>query len=161
VLEIPLTQGFVSLIDDEDWDIVGDFKWSAKPNGNMVYAVRGKMKNYQLKMILMHRQIMLYYHPDKEIFDIDHKDRNGLNNQKDNLRFCTDVTNQQNKIGKSNTSSEYKGVSLKKSTRRWSATITVRRVQLHLGYFDTEVLAARAYDEAAKEHFGEFARCNF
>lgn len=91
---------------------------------------------------------------------IDHKDGVEAGDHFTNLRPCTSGQNLQNQQKRSGTASAYKGVT---TTRhgRWAASITVARKRLHLGHFDNETAAARAYDAAAIKHFGEFARLNF
>jgi hypothetical protein len=84
---------------------------------------------------------------------------NGLNNQRDNLRICTPAQNRSN-TKKSHGSSQFKGVS-RKAASHWVAYIKVNQKTKYLGTFQDEVAAALAYDAAARQHFGEFALCNF
>ena len=90
---------------------------------------------------------------------IDHKNRKGLDNQRGNLRFCTRSQNQANAKKRAG-SSRYKGVTWDKHWDKWRAMIGVRSKRFHLGYFDDEDDAGRAYNRAATEYFGEFARPN-
>ncbi len=105
----------------------------------------------------MHRQIM---HPPHGL-EIDHKNNNGLDNRKCNLRFCTRSQNMANSRGHRRRRSSFKGVSFHKQFRKWRAIITQNKKNLHLGFFRSQVRAAKAYDDKAKELFGEFARPNF
>jgi len=93
--------------------------------------------------------------------EIDHRDGNGLNNQRCNLRLCT---HRQNLMNRRKThkrcSSKFRGVSWEKRSGKWCAQIMIHYRHIHLGYFDDEVLAALAYNEAATKHFGEFAHLN-
>jgi hypothetical protein len=106
------------------------------------------------RTVLMHKEIM----NTPEGLHTDHIDCNSLNNQKSNLRIVTYSQNQANrKLNRDNTSG-YKGVL--KIRNKFLAGIKVNQVYLHLGTFDNPFDAARAYDEAAKTYFGNFARLN-
>lgn len=106
----------------------------------------------------MHRMILNVN--DKKIL-IDHKNHDGLNNTKSNIRECTIRQNNINKRSRKNSSSKYLGVSLYKRDNRWRADVRVNGKTIWIGYFDTEELAAKAYDKAALKHHGEFANLNF
>ncbi len=88
---------------------------------------------------------------------VDHEDRNGLNNQRGNLRVATKSQNEANSCKQHGTTSRFKGVSWNKRGGKWEAQIAHR----HLGCFADEMSAALAYDTAARKHFGEFCNCNF
>jgi len=90
--------------------------------------------------------------------ETDHRNRNGLDNQRCNLRVCSHQQNQRNKV-LSNVI--YKGVCLDKRCNKFRARVRIREKQIYLGAFDSSLEAALAYDAAAREHFGEFARLNF
>lgn len=92
---------------------------------------------------------------------IDHIDGDGLNNTKQNLRICTQSENVMNQSIRSDNSSGYKGVWWDKQTNKWRAGIIISGKTVYLGRFDFLVNAARAYDFAAKELFGEFSKLNF
>ena len=91
---------------------------------------------------------------------VDHRDRNGLNNQKRNLRFCTQSQNMMN-LKSSTGTSKYKGVSWNIKYKRWQSHIRLNYKLKNLGSYNSEIEAALAYDHAARELFGEFARLNF
>ncbi|MHC4574071.1 MAG: HNH endonuclease [Planctomycetota bacterium] len=91
---------------------------------------------------------------------VDHIDGNGLNNRKSNLRLCTVRQNLWNRRPAGGTSL-YKGVCWRAEKKKWAARITCRDRRHHLGYFDTEMEAADAYDKKAAALFGEFAYLNF
>jgi hypothetical protein len=93
---------------------------------------------------------------------IDHIDGNGLNNTRGNLRIATTKQNTWNRKKRTiPTSSKYKGVSVIKGRDRWQCRIYANGTRFFLGYFASEIEAARAYDKKAIELFGEFARLNF
>jgi hypothetical protein len=90
----------------------------------------------------------------------DHKDRNKLNNQKENLRESTFVQNSTNKTKRNGTSSKYKGIYWNKETQKWRGETTIDNIKQHLGYFDNEKDAALEYNIYAIKYFGEFAVLN-
>jgi hypothetical protein len=93
---------------------------------------------------------------------VDHRNNDGLDNRRDNLRLATRSQNMYNKLKtKSKTSSRFIGVSFDKSRRKWEARIYYQGRKIWLGRFDSEIDAALAYDEAARKYHGEFARLNF
>lgn len=153
-LHIPLTRGKFALIDENDYDLIGHLKWHATPSKNTFYAfhsVRGA------GVIVMHRIILAA----PQGTEVDHIDGNGLNNRRSNLRLCTRSQNSMNTQKLDGTTSRYKGVYWFRGTSKWHARITVNRERRHLGFFSSEIDAARTYDEAARSLFGEFARLNF
>jgi len=89
---------------------------------------------------------------------VDHQNRNGLDNQRHNLREATHAQNMQNKLPEKRNTSGYKGVW--PHNGHWRSGIKVNGQRIHLGVFTDPIEAARAYDEAAIEHFGEFACTN-
>ena len=91
----------------------------------------------------------------------DHIDGNGLNNQRSNLRQCTNEENCMNRQPRKNCSSDYKGVQLNKLTNKWLAQIKVQGKNIYLGLFGIEEDAGIAYDTAAIKYFGEFSKLNF
>jgi hypothetical protein len=107
-------------------------------------------------MVFMHREIL--YAPKDKV--VDHINHNGLDNRRENLRLVTIEQNVWNtRKQRRLTASRYKGVTLHKG--QWRSVIYRRKKQIHLGYFDTEETAAKAYDVKAKELFGEYACLNF
>lgn len=141
---ILLTKGKVALVDDEDYEFLSQWKWSASRHLNTWYAKRTEMVNGRQKCIYMHRALC----SGKEI---DHRDGNGLNNQKYNLRSVSHSLNCFNhgRSGKSGV----RGVFWHQG--RWRARICVNYKQYHLGSFDDIEDAREAYNKAAVKFFGE------
>lgn len=149
---MPLTRGLVAVVDADDAERIGAHKWLAIPSKNTAYAGRFQGK----RLILMHRAI-------SDAVDgvlVDHEDGNGLNNRRKNLRHCDHQHNLFNRRKLAAASSQYKGVSWHKGSRRWAANITAHNKLLYLGSFDVEEAAALAYNRAAVRYFGDFARLN-
>ena len=142
-------------VDDADFDYLNRWKWYAVKRDNNFYARRGfRLDNGKTKGILMHRDIVAV--PDG--MQVDHRDGNGLNNQRANLRVCTPSQNQMNKKRPPFGSSVYKGVRLNQG--KWEVRISKNNKRIYLGRFDTEIEAALTWNEAAKNHHGEFAYLN-
>lgn len=155
--EIQLTQGKIALVDDNDFDWLNQYSWYANINKKKWYAKSGFMLNGTTKNIKMHRFILGISDPT---IKIDHRDRNGLNNQRENLRIATNSQNCANKSKKENCSSVYTGVSWDKRKGKWVAQIRQDMKRKHLGYFDKEKSAAVAYNKAAIRVHKEFANIN-
>jgi len=154
--EIELSQGKRALVDAEDYEGLNQWKWSAlrDKGGRCFYAVRSYQDGKKRQLTYMHRQIM----GAQSGQEIDHQDGNGLNNRRANLRFCTRGQNSANRKKRAGCTSEFKGVSWR--DKKWRAKIYVHSKQHHLGMFTDEEEAARSYNDAATELFGEFARLN-
>ncbi len=159
--EIPLTHGYAALVDDEDYDMLMQWKWQCNSYG---YATRvaylgGGWRREIRQVVAMHRLIM----GNPEGMEIDHIDRNPLNNTRQNLRICTHAQNKGNNKLYSipNKSSQYRGVTFSKKKNKWVAQIRAHGQSKFLGHFTSEADAARAYDKAAIEAHGDFANPNF
>lgn len=155
-VEIQLSQGLVALVDDEDAGrVLAAGKWWAKRDKNTVYASRtirrpdGRRTSQSMHSFLTGWALT------------DHINGNGIDNRRSNLREATDTQNLHNQGLSKNNRSGYKGVHWRKTTRRWKAVIGVNGTQRILGEFHTREEAGRAYDDAARELYGEFARLNF
>ncbi len=169
--EIKLTRGLVAFVDDEDYEWLNQWRWHAAKQCTTFYARRNLpyKKGEKRTSISMHRAIKKITHNDKRI--VDHMDRNGLNNQRSNLRFCTPQQNARNRSTHKNCT--YKGVYkyidkyFKKTTKEWvyyplvyKAKICVMYKQINLGTFKTEREAVMAYNRAAKKYHKRFAALN-
>lgn len=151
--EIPLTRGKVALVDDADYEHVSRFKWTAlfNPDNGKWYARRVSGG----RTLYLHRFLM----SAAKGVHVDHKNGDGLDCRRGNLRFADNSQNHQNMRRLSTNTSGYKGVHPR--GRRWVATITLKKKSYWCGTYDTAEDAARAYDEKALELFGEFALPNF
>lgn len=145
----------LALVDDADFEMANQFSWLLHSKG---YAYRDLPRNGGKTRYQFLHQGLLDHEPG---FEIDHKDLNPLNNQRDNLRRATRSQNHANCEKRTGTSSRYKGVSWDQQRKKWFAKIKVEYKQIALGRFLCEEDAARSYDQAATEFFGEFARLNF
>ena len=158
VKQIPLTQGKFAIVDDADCQWLNQFKWCAYKGNSTYYAIRGDGKRNTIRM---HREIL----NSPKGLCTDHRNGNGLDNRRKNLRVCTNAENLQNQTKRARCTSKYKGVTtysvVKHRKRPWLAQITFNNKHINIGYFASEESAARAYDIAAKKYHGEFARLNF
>lgn len=147
------------LYDDEDDNLVSRYNWHPCSLGSKTLYVRtgSGVKGY--KMIFMHRLIMGVQDP--KIF-IDHKNRNGLDNRRCNLRFATKSQNAQNQPKIITNTTGYKGVTktVRSFGTRYRCRIVFNGNVVELGNFLSDIEAAKAYNEAALKYFGEFAYLN-
>jgi hypothetical protein len=154
--EITLAKGQVAIVDDEDFERVNAKHWMPRKDSNSWYAIRHEQTLLRKTTIMMHRFIL----GADSGTEIDHWNGNGLDNRKENLRVATKSQNAANRF-KQGGSSKYKGVSWYAPLGQWRSRIKKDKHDIHIGYFDVEEDAARAYDEKAQELFGEYARTNF
>ena len=145
-----------AIVDVEDYYELSQYTWWAYEKNGLYKAIRLTKELSWKRPIFMHREIMKA--PKDKV--VDHINRNGLDNRRENLRLVTVAQNNMNKSS-ANGTSKFKGVYFQRDIKRWRATITVNRYKKHLGVHENEIEAARAYDAAAKKYFGEFAYLNF
>lgn len=155
--QIVLTRGLVAIVDDSDYEWLSSFKWYAQttPSRRGLYAARSVYMDGHKTTESMHRLIL------PGLAQVDHRDRNGLNNQRSNLRAATGSGNAQNRNRRRSNTSGYIGVTLNKQARKWQADIEANGRRYYLGLFADPVEAARARDAAAMELHGVFAVLNF
>ncbi len=150
IRHIALTKGKFAVVDAADYAYLSQFRWHATECRGRFYAATV----IDSKSVAMHRMLMSPPHG----MVVDHIDGNGLNNRRANLRLCTPTQNRRNTRPRRRTSA-FLGVSRRGD--KYLARIKHRNRSLYLGLFDTEVEAACARDEKAKQLFGEFAWLNF
>ncbi len=161
--EIPVHGGYVALVDDEDYELVSEHKWygTVPTNRGVVYAFGHQyLGYYNYKFVRMHRLILGLTDPKQQV---DHINKNTLDNRRENLRICSNSQNSCNRDVK-NGISGFRGVYRNGKDcpqRPWKACITINRKLTGLGSFKTPEEAALAYDRAAIELHGEFATLNF
>lgn len=161
VKEIPLRnkKGEVvahAIVDAEDYEAINAHRWYM----NSGYAMRSVKVDGKWRLTQMHRAIM----NAPQHLQVDHINRDRLDNRKGNLRLCAPMGNAANTPSRIGSSSKYKGVNLFKRSKKphgWVAEIQHNRKRLYIGVFDTEEEAARARDKKAVELHGEFAYLNF
>jgi HNH endonuclease len=156
-IEIPLTQNKVAIIDKEDAELISNYKWYANKRGGTFYALTNVRKPDGKRTILsMHR--LLLSNPIG--IWIDHRDGNGLNNCRSNLRLVTGSQNQANSRLRVDNKSGFKGVCWNRQVGKWQVYITVKGNRIHLGLFDDKEKAGSIYDKAAEKYFGKYAYTN-
>uniref|UniRef100_A0A6H1ZQL7 Putative homing endonuclease n=1 Tax=viral metagenome TaxID=1070528 RepID=A0A6H1ZQL7_9ZZZZ len=155
--EIRLTQNKVALVDDEDFEYLNQFKWYAHKYPNTYYAVRHiRLANGKQATIPMHRVILNV----PKGMETDHKNQNGWDNRRMNLRICTRQENMMNRNSYKNSSSRFKGVVWHKRNKKWQAQIRYNGRTIYLGRSFSEREASFMYDKKAIELFGKFAKLN-
>lgn len=158
-VEIPLSRGAVALVSECDFERVGQFKWSLDQNG---YAVRmiqiartGGIR--QRRKVLLHRFLL----DAPGGMEVDHINHDKLDNRRDNIRLVSRTLNRANAGPKTTSSHGYKGVAFHSRDTKWRASIAPNGIRRGLGTFGTPEEAARAYDIAALQAWGDFAYLNF
>jgi hypothetical protein len=156
--KIYLGDGVYTIVDPQDYYRLKNFNWFLSGSSKKFYAHRSiKIGNIETKTVSMHRLIM----DAPKGLVVDHINGNGLDNRRANLRLVTPLQNHWNGRKMENTSSRFKGVCFNKQNKKWVAYINVENKRIYLGNFNSEIDAAKAYDEAAKNYRGVFAKLNF
>lgn len=151
-------KNLVALVDDEDFVELSKYHWFAIKRARRFYAARNIKIDKKRTQVLMHKMIL------QNCLILDHKDGNGLNNQRNNLRRANSQQNSANMVSqKVMKSSKYKGILIDRRgvNIKYCARIGYNGKTRHIGCFNSEIDAAKAYDVKALELFGEFARLNF
>lgn len=153
VATLPLSRGLVAIVDAADFASVGQFKWSAAKRGKTWYAVRRKrMLDGKIVVVYLHRELF------PGVPRLDHRNGNGLDNRRHNLRPANAAQNIWNTSAPAKPkTSRFKGVHRSKAGR-WISQIRANNKVHTVGSFDTEEEAAVAYEAAAQRLHGEFAR---
>lgn len=153
--KIILTRGKYAKIDAEDFATLSVYSWYTLKTGYAATSVGGRKNK---KMIYMHRLVMDVI---DRFISVDHINKNKLDNRKENLRICSHKQNCSNSSKSKNLkTSKFKGVYFDKQRGKWAAKIKVNYINIFLGRFDDEIGAAKKYNKAALEHFGDFASLN-
>lgn len=157
--KIKLSKGKETVVDDEDYDSLNEYSWFSNESGANPYAYRTPWIKGQNKSgsVPMHHQILGCIGEGREV---DHINGNSLDNRKSNLRYVTRSQNNWNQKGQEGCSSKYKGVAWNKRRGYWEAYIQIENQKCHLGVYQSEKMAALAYDLSALCLRGEYARVN-
>jgi len=145
-----------AIVDLEDLPKLSPIRWYASSNrhSHIVYAhthdSKGENDTYMHHFILGVKGVI-----------VDHINGNGLDNRKSNLRICTHKQNCRSSRKRKIKTSKYKGVHRLKTSKKWCVQIGLNYKKIHIGYYNTEEEAAKAYDKAALKYYGEFACLNF
>lgn len=155
--KIKLTKGQFAIVDDADYPYLAQFKWQAFKAKHTYYATRAFRPAPQAKQltIFMHRELLGL--TDRNEWG-DHKNHNGLDNRRQNIRKCNRSQNTANKSPQPDKTSKYLGVC--KYGKKWRAGLKFKGKQYHLGDYESESAAALAYNMGATKFHGEFANLN-
>lgn len=155
--ELKLLNGNVSLLDDDDFTIYSQWPWKQEVNGG--YVTRKVGSHASRVTIYLHKEIVKHHYGWSQ--EADHKDRDVLNNQKENLRPATRSENAMNQAVRVDSTTGYKGVYYDRSRIAYVARIWFRGKKIWIGRFRSATEAAKAYDHYAKAYHKEFAFLNF
>lgn len=157
IIKSPKHGKHICLYDDADYKIIKKYKWHlhVHEKGKRIYAIAHIYKKGKDTKIYMHRLLMGF--PKKSV---DHRNCNGLDNRRCNLRVSTVGQNTSNQRMRSDNKSGYKGVWFNSDEQKYCANIQFNYKHISLGAFSSAILAAKAYNKGAIKYFGEFARLN-
>lgn len=156
-MKIPLTRNFEALIDKQDFEIVRQYKWHThESHKGYFYAVTNIRLSCGKRAILKMHRLLLGLH-DRNV-KVDHKDGNGLNNKRSNIRICTQGQNVLNTSVQKNNTTGLKGVSFSKKRNVYVARLMFNGEYKLCKQFKTAEEAYKAYCEAARKFHGEFAK---
>jgi len=141
VKEIILTQGYSTIVDDDDYDLLNSWRWKVYKSSKTCYAFRNIKENGKFKCLHMSRVIL---NPPKN-YVVDHINGNGLDNRRCNLRVVTHRQNHQNLHINKNNGSKYPGVSYHKAGNAWQARIAINGKEIYLGLAKSEYEAFLIY----------------
>jgi hypothetical protein len=147
--------GGVSLVDDGDFDFLSQFSWHQTGSGYAARSIRTGPDTTEV--IFMHQLIFPNY--IKGIHEIDHKDRDKLNNTRDNLIITSKSGNQHNRSTREDSTSGYSGVN-RHTDGRWRARIQINNKRIHLGLFDTPEEASVAVEKERAKYLADLQRDN-
>ncbi len=153
---IELSRGYHTLIDNEDYEEISKYSWHVCPANGKIYVSRSDYSTGKHRTQKLHRQLLRC---PKDLV-VDHINGDPLDNRRCNIRVCTRRQNARNLLPKLGNTSKYKGVHWYKIDKIWRAQIKLDTGNKYLGKFKEELEAAKAYNEAAVLHYGEFARLN-
>ena len=155
VYKIPLTKGKFALVDKEDYDVLNQWNWFLTSSGGKEYAARVLPRPVH-KQILMHRQLLGVVGKT----EIDHKNGNGLDNRKVNLRKVSSQQNKWNSFKHKDNKTGFRGVVFAPHAKKFAVFVKTKNKRF-FGYFKTAEEAAKKHDEVVKQEFGQFAKLNF
>lgn len=151
---IPITQNKSTIVDDEDYVFLSQYKWRAIKSQNHYYVGKSekRKRDKPRKLTLMHRLIMC----SRDGEQVDHINGDSLDNQKHNLRLCTQGQNLFNKNKYKNNKTGFKGISVR--GKKWRVQVQANKKQHIVGHFNTINEAIAAYNAVSKKIHGEFSR---
>ena len=153
---IPLSQGRFSIVDDEDYEMLLNLSKWIFCAGYAASLEKTNQPKPRYRFISMHRLII----NAPQGYVVDHINGDKLDNRKENLRICTHSENLKNQGKRKANTSGYKGVFWHTRMNKWIAKLYSDRKCIHLGYFDCRIEAAKAYNNGALKHHGQFANIN-
>jgi hypothetical protein len=152
LIESPKHGKVECIVDTEDWEKISKILWYISKSKDRFYYLYSNKYKYRLSRFIANIN-------NSKIL-VDHINHNTFDNRKCNLRICTNQQNQWNSEPNQNNTSGYKGVYWYKRDKKWRSQIRLNNIQYWLGNFTNKKCAACAYNNKAKELFGEFAYLN-